>query len=360
MPHASRRAGTVCTSPPALLIMIFMQSSPRHPQDPSPPTPHALGRRSLLRAGGVSALGLALAACGSSGSGADGKPLVVVGCYGLEYMATLVAGDAAEVWNLAQPGSEPHSLELSVAEAAKVAQAAVIVQIPGFQSAVDDVISAKSLGDITLDVSTVVEMLPAAGGHDHAGAEGHDDAASDAGEGEHSEGHGATDPHMWTDPTLLATVATALGERLAAQDEAHADAIRERATKAVEILTALDEDLRATYDAVTDPKVFVTSHTAFAYMAHRYGLEQVGITGIDPETEPSPQRLLQLRTVIEEKQVSTVCFEVNASPKVAETLAERAGVTADSLDNLETRLDPDKDYAQVMREDAAKLVATWS
>lgn len=333
--------------------MIVMHSSSGRPAQPVSASP---SRRALLLAGSVGALGATLTACGG-GVGGSGKPTVIVGCYGVEYMARLVAGDAARVVNLAKPGQEPHDIELSVAETATVQKADVIVQIPGFQSALDDVISSKKLKDAVLDVSKVVDLLPSSGEEEHDETAGSSDA-SDGGD-EH-DAHGSFDPHFWNDPTLLAKVATALGDRLANADPKAASTFRSRARTAVKTLTDLDAELSATYGGVQGEKVFVTGHTAFAYLARRYGLEQVGITGIDPEVEPSPQRLLELQRVIQQRHVTTVFFEENASPKVAETLAKNVGVSSQSLDNLETRTDPKKDYVAVMREDAAKLVATWS
>lgn len=321
--------------------------------------PSALpSRRTLLASGTLGALTAALAACSSGSGGSGDKPVVIVGCYGVQYMAQLVAGDAAEVHNLAKPGAEPHDIELSVAETAMIQKAAVIVQIPGFQSALDDVISSKGLGDAVLDVSQVVTLLPASGEDEHEDAEASDDGGEH--DHEHEHDHGAVDPHFWNDPSLLAAVATALGDKLASASSGIADTVKANAKKAAETLTALDKELAATYAKVSGPKVFVTGHTAFAYLARRYHLEQVGITGIDPEVEPSPKRLLELQQLIRSKHVSTVFFEESASPKVAETLATNVGVKSESLDNLETQLDPKKDYPAVMREDATKLLASWA
>src|SRR5699024_5984009 len=103
-----------------------------------------------------------------------------------------------------------------------------------------------------------------------------------------------------------------------------------------------------------------TARGAAAWLAPRYHLRQRGIAGVDPETEPSPQRLLELERLLEDEGVSTVCFETTASPKVAQTLAENVGIEAAELDNLETQLDEQQDYPAVMRSNSRALVESWT
>lgn len=331
------------------------------------PVRSALTRRSLLTGGGAAAAAVALAACsggsgGSGGGSASGKPLVIVGCYGVQYMAQQVCGDRAEVVSTARPGQEPHDVELSLADTAKIQKADVIIQIPGFQPALDDVISSKGLSSKVLDVSKTVTLIPASqsesgtvelGGSDGGGEHDHE---HDHG---HDHEHGEFDPHFWNDPVLLGTVATELGKRLGAAKPDQKSAFADAAKKTADALGALAEEMTKKFEAVKEPRVFVTGHTAFAYLAKRFHLEQVGIAGVDPENEPSPQRLLALQKLIRDKKVSTVFFEESASPKVAETLAKNVGVKSDSLDNCETQLDPKKDYPAVMRENTTKLLASW-
>ena len=84
-------------------------------------------------------------------------------------------------------------------------------------------------------------------------------------------------------------------------------------------------DLDAEYEtglASCESRTIVTTHEAFSYLAERYDLEQVGISGVDPEGEPSPARLAEVGKVVQEEGVSTIFFETLASPKVAETLAD--------------------------------------
>ena len=79
----------------------------------------------------------------------------------------------------------------------------------------------------------------------------------------------------------------------------------------------------------------MVSHTAFGYLAERYQLEQIGITGLTPEDEPSPQRLAEVAEEAREHGATTIFFETLVSPKVAETIAREVGAKTAVLDPIE-------------------------
>src|SRR5688572_9135657 len=71
----------------------------------------------------------------------SGQPEVVASFYPLQFVAERVVGDHAEVTNLTDPGVEPHDVELSPRQTAKVSSASVVFHEKGLQPAVDQVIS---------------------------------------------------------------------------------------------------------------------------------------------------------------------------------------------------------------------------
>jgi zinc transport system substrate-binding protein len=105
--------------------------------------------------------------------------------------------------------------------------------------------------------------------------------------------------------------------------------------------------------------VIVTSHAAFGYLAQRFGLQQESISGLSPEAEPTPDRLAELKALVERDGVTTIFTEELVSPKVAETLAQETGATTAVLNPLES-LTPDEvsagdDYASVMQQNLSEL-----
>jgi zinc transport system substrate-binding protein len=104
---------------------------------------------------------------------------------------------------------------------------------------------------------------------------------------------------------------------------------------------------------------FVTSHAAFGYLAARYGLRQLAITGIDPESEPAPQRLATLVQLVRREHITTVFFERLVSPKLAETVARESGARTAVLDPIEG-LTPSEarrgeTYLSLMRRNLSQL-----
>ena len=323
-----------------------------------------LRRRTLLSALGLGAGAALLAACGE-GTAADGDGLsVVTSAYALSFLVLRIGGEQVALTDLTTPGADAHGLELSVKQTMLVEEADLVLQIPGFQTALDDAIASQG-GDNVLDVSSVITLLPADAGsveEGHAG-ESEEEHAEHAEEGDSHEGHdhGPNDPHFWHDPLRMADLGDAIAARLGELSPENAEEFTSAAATVREELAELDAELTSAFEEVADERrTFITSHAAYTYLADRYDLHQVGISGIDPETEPSPQRLLALETVVRDEEVTTIFFEATASPKVAQTLADNLGIDSAELDNLETQQSPEADYPAVMRSNCTALAESWA
>jgi zinc transport system substrate-binding protein len=274
---------------------------------------------------------LAPAGCGIRASGGDGLQLVAA-FYPLAWLAGQIGGPAVHVQNLTKPGAEPHDLELSPRQLIDVGESELAFYIKGVQPAVDKAVREYGKHH-ALEASSLVPTLPAP--QDEAG--------------------GATDPHLWLDPQRFATVAAALGERLATIDPHDAGAYRSRAAGVVARLTALDAEFRTGLRTCARRDI-VTSHAAFGYLAARYGLRQVGVTGLDPESEPSPRRVADLAELVRRTGSTTIFTETLASPKIAGTLARETGARTQVLDPVEgVRPGTHDDYFSIMRRDLGTL-----
>jgi zinc transport system substrate-binding protein len=322
------------------------------------------------RATGAALAGLALVAtatlagcstqsAGGSSGESDGVT-VLASFYPLQYVAQQIGGDLVTVDNLTPPAAEPHDLELSPAQVREIGTADLVVYLSGFQNAVDEAIEARAPEHV-VDAASAAELV------EHAGVEEeHEEHAEEGGEhaGETEEEHaehaeeGAADPHFWLDPSRLAAVGKVVADELAATDPEHADEYAAGAQRLGQQLDELDQEF-ADGLAACQGAALVTSHAAFGYLADRYALEQVGISGLDPEAEPSPARLREIGDLVEERGIKTLYSETLVSPKVTETLASDLGVNTAVLDPLEG-LSEDAtaagdDYVSVMQANLAAL-----
>lgn len=266
---------------------------------------------------------LAATACsGGTGAaartGAEGSPRVLAAFYPLEWISSRVGGPDATVTGLTRPGVEPHDLELTPRQIADIQEADLVVYIKGVQPAVDEAVREHAEGK-AFDAASAITTLPSAAGDEHqeGGAPGYD-------------------PHLWLDPSRLATIVTELGRRFGQADAAHAGAYDTRARAAAGDLGALDAELQKGLTTCSS-RTIVTAHAAFGYLADRYKLKQVGISGLDPDAEPSPARLAEVAGIARQERVATIFTEELVSPKVAEVLAKEVGAQTAVLNPLESR-----------------------
>lgn len=281
-------------------------------------------------------------------SSTGGDLTVLTGVYPLEYLAKEIGGDRVSVGSLTPANVDPHTLELSPRTVADMGAAGLVVHVSGLQAAVDDAVAAT--GVRAFDAAEHTELLPAsAHGHDHG-----DDSGHAHGEDDHDHDGETLDPHLWLDPVRLAEVGTALAEELAEVDPDGAAAYRANAERVTAKLTDLDADITAGL-ASCERDTIVVTHEAYGYLTGKHGLHQEGLSGIDPDAEPSPARLAEIAGVVAEHDVDTVFVESLLSPAVSEALAEDLGLRTAVLDPLENQQDPKADYVDVMRTNLAAL-----
>lgn len=303
------------------------------------------------------ATALALSACSVEGSivdpgtaGTEGGTAaagltIAAGFYPLEYVARAVGGDATTVIGLAQPGVEAHDLELSPAQVRQISGADAVLYLAEFQPAVDAAVASVDVA--TVDASALVEE------HDHAedSADEDDHAEEDHADDDHDHGDG--DPHFWLDPTLLAKYGHLVAEQLSALDPDGAATYAANAQALEDTLAGIDQAY-VTGLAQCERDTIVVAHEAFGYLTERYGLHQEGFAGLNPDAEPSPARLLEIKEIIGDSGTTVIFTENEVSARVAQALAKDVGVDTAVLSPIET-VTGDDDYASVMTSNLDQL-----
>ena len=298
-----------------------------------------------------------LAGCGAAGSTTENtesdKLQVVTTFYPMYDFTKQVAQDDAEVSMLLEAGMEVHSFEPSSQMIAKIQDADVFIyNSPEMETWVPDVLASIDTSDMVVicasDAITLLEYEGEAHAHDHESEE----------EGANA-GHSHTvDPHVWLDPVLAQTEVSTIAEGLAEADPDNAEDYLENAGIYNGKLNELDEAFRAAFEG-TENRTFVTQHAAFAYLAARYDLNQISVTGLNAEVEPSAAALATLSDYVKANNISHIYFENNASSQTAETLAEEVGVELAVLSPLEGITEEDQkegsDYISVMLDNLEAL-----
>lgn len=250
---------------------------------------------------------------------------MVASFYPLEYLTQRIGGERVTVENLTPTGAEPHEIELSAATTGHLADADLVVYLHGLAPAVDEAV-AEVAGGSGLDVAPAARLA--------------------------RQG----DLHFWLDPTRLADVAKAVANRLAEIDPADASMFQANVAGLLTDLHDLDGEFAAGL-AHCASHAIVTGHEAFGYLADRYGLTQIGVSGFSPEEEPSPADLARVSQYVEQHHVSTIFTETLVSPAIAATVAAETRATTAVLDPLEglPKGDHASDYLGIMRADLAAL-----
>ena len=237
---------------------------------------------------------LVAAGCGA-GVASTGQQRVVAAFYPLAYAAQQVGGRTVSVRNLTPAGAEPHDLEVSPSDVQAVHSADLVLLLGhGFQPQLE---RAAGRG------RRVLSLLDTPGLHRFANG----------------------DPHVWLDPLRYALIVKRIGAAL------HR---RAQAARFVARLHVLDADYRRGLAHCARHDI-VTSHEAFAYLAQRYGLRQIALTGLNPEAEPTPGDLAHVVDLVRKTHATTVFFETLVSPRIADTVAREAHAATAVLDPIE-------------------------
>jgi zinc transport system substrate-binding protein len=242
---------------------------------------------------------------------------VVAAFYPLAFAAQQIGGPGLRVENLTPAGAEPHDIELTPREVGDIQLAKVVLYLShGFQPAVEAAV--RGAHGKAIDALQGLRLRPG-------------------------------DPHVWLDPPAYAHIVRTVGAALG----------RPRATARVaKRVDALDGEYRRGL-AHCARREFVTTHAAFGYLADRYGLQQIAITGVDPESEPNAQKLASLTRLVRRDHIRTVFFERLVSPKLADTIAREAGVKTAVLDPIEGLTSSEEkrgdDYFTLMRQNLQAL-----
>jgi len=304
---------------------------------------------------------LLLAGCGGNkekeaASNGNEKIKVVATVYPVYEFVKQVGGDKVDVVMLIPPGAEPHDWEPTAKDRTRIKDAKIFAYHGAGFEPIEKLLTKDVLGaTVPVEVSKGVAKLT----HPHEENAHKEDKNKQ--ESEEKKGHNHDqegDSHMWLDPLAAEQEVNAILAALIAVDEKNAAYYTENAQKFTKQLVELDQEYKKVLSNTTR-KDLITSHEAFGYLAARYGLNQVGIMGLSPDAEPTPDKMAEITKFCREHKVKYIFFETLASPKLAQTIAKETGadlLVLNPIENLtEEEMKQGKNYIAIMKENLVNL-----
>lgn len=279
----------------------------------------------------------------------DGRLRVLTSFYPMYDFACKIGGDCIDVTNMVPSGTEPHDWEPSTNDLKNLEKADVFIYNGAdMEPWADDLLVSRSDTLRVVEASENVELRTTDGEHEHA----HEHEGAD-------HHHGDFDPHVWLDPENAKIEMEAIRDALCAADPENSTVFQSNYEKYAAELDALDAEFREKLAPLPN-RTIVVAHEAFGYLCDAYGLTQVGIEGLSPDSEPDPGRMAEVIDFVREHSISTIFFEELVTPKVAEAIASETGAQAKMLSPLDGLSDEQAaagaDYFSVMHDNLAALM----
>lgn len=290
------------------------------------------------------------------GSGGSLK-IIAVETY-LADIASQVAGDRLPVESLSPLGLDPHTLEITPRDAARLADADVlIVNGGGLETWLEPVLQTSGSKALLIEASKGLVFRTPQAGEPAAVHEAESVQGTAGPEHEHEQ-----DPHFWLDPTKVIAYVENIRSGLIQADPAGQAEYTANATIYVQSLNELDRWIAGQIETIPPGRrLIVTNHESFGYFADRYGLQIAGVVlpGASSLAAPSAGQLAALVQAIRSTGAPAIFLETGASPELAEQVAEETGIQV--ITGLYTHsLSPDDgpapSYLKMMRYNTQLIV----
>jgi len=279
-----------------------------------------------------------------------------------------VGGDRVDITTLVGPDGDAHVYEPKPADAAAVA-AADVVLVNGlqFEGFLQRLVEASGTKAPVVELTKGGEVLKNTGeehhhGHDEAAGDGHGHDAAEAGDDHEAEEghesaheghhHGEFDPHAWQSVHNAEVYVKNIADAFCAADAAGCDTYKANAQAYGERLEALEDEIKAAVAEIPKEKrVIITSHDAFGYFQHEYGLKFLAPEGVSTESEASAADVAALIKQVREDKASAIFVENITNPRLIEQIAAETGIRIGGTlysDALSDERGPASTYIEMM------------
>lgn len=312
----------------------------------------------------------------------DGKLKVAASFYPMYDFASKIGADQIDLINLVPSGTEPHDWEPSASDLTSLEKSDVFIYSgAGMEHWVDRVLNSLTNSGLTVveasdGISLRTNDDDEDEDHDHEDHDhDHEDHDHDHEDHNHEEdshfsdltgheshaGHshdGGLDPHVWLNPEYAKKEMENIKNAFVSADPENKDFYEANYKKYAAEFDQLDEDFHSTIEPLPNREI-VVAHEAYGYLCDAYGLTQIGVEGLTPDSEPTPRRMARIIDFVREHHVKVIFFEALTSSKSADTVAAETGIKTAVLNPLEglsrEELEGGSDYLSVMRDNLKAL-----
>ncbi|MBR2688050.1 MAG: metal ABC transporter substrate-binding protein [Aquamicrobium sp.] len=280
------------------------------------------------------------------------EPLKVVASFSIiGDFAKNVGGDRVDVTTLVGPDGDAHVYEPSPADAVSMASAKLVLvnglHFEGFlQRLVEASASKAAIVELTKGI-TPIDFKP-------------EFAEAEAAEGGHEgHNHGSTDPHAFQSVVNAKVYVKNIADAFCNADSAGCDTYKANATAYTDKLDALDKEVREAIAAIPQEKrVVITSHDAFGYFEHEYGLTFLAPQGLSTESEPSAADVAKLVEQVKQDKAAAIFVENITNPRLIEQISVETGIKVGGTlysDALSKADGPAPTYIDLMRNNIKQI-----
>ncbi|MBE3554908.1 MAG: zinc ABC transporter substrate-binding protein [Thermicanus sp.] len=298
-----------------------------------------------------------LAACSDGGgevSDKTGKIMIYTTLFPFYDFSKEIGGDYVTVKNLLPPGVEPHDFEPKPKDMVALQEADLFIYNgAGFEAWID-----KAVTNLDQKKTKVINASDGAFLLSKGSVLGDAAHAEGGGESHTDQANGTVDPHLWFDMDNTKLIVKKIYEALKELDPVHEGEYTRNYENYLRKVDELDRDYQTGLKNAKK-KEFMVSHAAFGYLAHRYGLTQIPVSGISPEETPGQADMIRLVETAKRYGLRYIGFESFVDNRVAETIRREAGlqaVTLYTIDNVTSdQMEKGAGYLDLMRENLTTL-----
>ncbi len=221
--------------------------------------------------------------------------------------ARTIGGNRVTVTQILRPDDDPHDYDPNATDSKNAAAAQVVFKNGvGLDDWLDKIITNSGTKAPIVDLSQGIKLRA-----------GKDDSEK------------AGDPHIWHSTDNAKIIVATLEKGLEQADPAGREYYQSQLQSYQKQLDDLKTQITGIFAAIPPAnRKLVTNHDAFGYFADEFGITVVGeiIPNFSDAAQPTPQEINDLIKNIKANNVKAIFTETTINPKVAQQVAQAAGI----------------------------------